>query len=137
MIRAEFAEWTTDGLLRQAAFKGIERRPQGSRSGRARGGPGDGARALGRARSGRARPRDRRRDIGRTPRPPPSWPPSTPWSETGRGRSAGHEVRLTNLDKVLFPASRPDDPALTKRDLIRHYVSIGPILVPAPRGTAA
>jgi bifunctional non-homologous end joining protein LigD len=42
---------------------------------------------------------------------------------------AGHEVRLTNLDKVLFPAEGAHQ-ALTKRDLIRHYVSVGPTLIP-------
>ena len=47
----------------------------------------------------------------------------------GPWQVAGHEVRLTNLDKVLFPAEG-EHPALTKRDLIRHYATIGPILVP-------
>ncbi|MDQ2690062.1 MAG: non-homologous end-joining DNA ligase, partial [Chloroflexota bacterium] len=36
----------------------------------------------------------------------------------------GHEVRLTNLDKVLFPSGA------TKRDLIRHYASIAPLIIP-------
>jgi bifunctional non-homologous end joining protein LigD len=53
----------------------------------------------------------------------------------GHWQVAGHEVRLTNLDKVLFPAA-DDHPAVTKRDLIRYYVTIGPTLVPflADRG---
>ena len=42
---------------------------------------------------------------------------------------AGHEVRVTNLGKVLFPAEG-DHAALTKRDLMRYYVTIGPTLVP-------
>ena len=36
----------------------------------------------------------------------------------------GHEVRLTNLDKVLFPSGA------TKRDLVRHYASIAPTILP-------
>ncbi|MBI5088773.1 MAG: ATP-dependent DNA ligase [Actinobacteria bacterium] len=41
----------------------------------------------------------------------------------------GHELRLTNLDKVLFPAHRPH-PAYTKRDLIRHYAVMAPAILP-------
>lgn len=37
----------------------------------------------------------------------------------------GHEVNLTNLDKVLFPES-----GYTKRDLIRYYVTVSPVLLP-------
>jgi bifunctional non-homologous end joining protein LigD len=50
---------------------------------------------------------------------------------TGEGhwQVAGHEVRVTNLDKVLFPADG-DLPAFTKRDLLRYYVTIGPTMLP-------
>ena len=37
----------------------------------------------------------------------------------------GHEVSLTNLDKVIFP-----DAGLTKRDLIRYDVAMAPVLLP-------
>ena len=37
----------------------------------------------------------------------------------------GREVNLTNLDKVLFPAS-----GLTKRDLVRYYTTIAPVILP-------
>jgi bifunctional non-homologous end joining protein LigD len=46
----------------------------------------------------------------------------------GRWRIAGRDLALTNLDKVLFPA-RADEPAVTKRDLIRYYARIGPHLL--------
>ena len=42
---------------------------------------------------------------------------------------AGRELALTNLDKVLFPARDGDDP-LTKRDLIRYYAQVAPMLLP-------
>ncbi|HSH22372.1 MAG TPA: non-homologous end-joining DNA ligase, partial [Candidatus Caenarcaniphilales bacterium] len=43
----------------------------------------------------------------------------------------GHRVRLTNLDKVLFPET-----GYTKRDLIRYYVTIAPLMLPYLRGRA-
>jgi bifunctional non-homologous end joining protein LigD len=41
----------------------------------------------------------------------------------------GRSLALTNLDKVLFPA-RDGARSATKRDLIRYYASIGPVLLP-------
>ena len=41
----------------------------------------------------------------------------------------GQELRLTNLDKVLFPA-RDGSPPVTKRDLIRHHATIAPAMLP-------
>ena len=41
----------------------------------------------------------------------------------------GRELKLTNLDKVLFPARKPH-PQLTKRDLIRHYATTAPAILP-------
>jgi bifunctional non-homologous end joining protein LigD len=47
----------------------------------------------------------------------------------------GRELRVTNLDKVLFPARR-GDAAVTKRDLLRYAAQIGPTLLPYLRGRA-
>jgi bifunctional non-homologous end joining protein LigD len=41
----------------------------------------------------------------------------------------GRELRVTNLDKVLFPSRDGDDP-VTKRDLIRYSAHIAPVLLP-------
>jgi bifunctional non-homologous end joining protein LigD len=49
----------------------------------------------------------------------------------GEWRVGGHPVRLTNLDKVLFPDGT------TKRDLVRHYATVAPILVPHLRDRAS
>jgi len=40
-----------------------------------------------------------------------------------------HSLKLTNLDKVLFPARRPYR-AITKRDVIRHYSNMAPVILP-------
>jgi bifunctional non-homologous end joining protein LigD len=47
----------------------------------------------------------------------------------------GRQLKLTNLDKVLFPAGRGTQ-AVTKRDLVRYYVSITPWIVPYLAGRA-
>ena len=47
----------------------------------------------------------------------------------GEWRVGEHALKLTNLDKVLIPAKRPHK-AVTKRDLIRHYASMAPVLLP-------
>jgi bifunctional non-homologous end joining protein LigD len=41
----------------------------------------------------------------------------------------GRRLRLTNLDKVLFPA-RPGEEPVTKRELIRYAIQIAPVVLP-------
>jgi bifunctional non-homologous end joining protein LigD len=47
----------------------------------------------------------------------------------GRWVLQGRELKLTNLDKVLFPG-RPGQAAVTKRDLIRYFATVGPVMLP-------
>lgn len=49
--------------------------------------------------------------------------------DKGEWRFGGHRLRLTNLDKVLFP-HRGRNPKLTKRDLIRHNALMAPAMLP-------
>ena len=48
---------------------------------------------------------------------------------SGRWTVGGRDVKLTNLDKVLFPG-RNGGPPVTKRELVAHYVTIAPLLLP-------
>ncbi|HEY1641129.1 MAG TPA: DNA polymerase ligase N-terminal domain-containing protein [Streptosporangiaceae bacterium] len=41
----------------------------------------------------------------------------------------GRDLRLTNLDKVLFPG-RPDEAPVSKRELIRYAAQIAPVALP-------
>jgi bifunctional non-homologous end joining protein LigD len=41
----------------------------------------------------------------------------------------GRELRLTNLDKVVYPG-RPGEDAVTKRDLIRYAAQVAPATIP-------
>lgn len=71
-------------------------------------------------------------------------PNGRPWSVTdaelaalramgpqGLWRVAGREVKLTNLDKVLFPP-RPgsNEPPIAKRELVEYFVRIAPTILP-------
>lgn len=47
----------------------------------------------------------------------------------------GRRLRVTNLDKVLFPA-RDGEAPVTKRDLVRYAAQIGPVVLPYLRGRA-
>jgi bifunctional non-homologous end joining protein LigD len=136
VVRVEFAEWTTDGLLRQAAFKGFE---IGTAAGSVRQEkPIDTRRAA--AAAERAAPAPRAR------RSPPRASAATDASDAVAALDAmtkegswtifGREVRVTNLDKVLCPG-RGEEPPVTKRDLFRYHAIVGPTLVPylAGRGT--
>jgi bifunctional non-homologous end joining protein LigD len=52
--------------------------------------------------------------------------------KTGEWQLGEHALKLTNLDKVLFPAKRGRGgaKALTKRDLIRHHAVMAPAMLP-------
>ena len=45
------------------------------------------------------------------------------------GRCSAGDLRVTNLDKVLFPP-RPQEPPVTKRDLLRYAAQIAPVILP-------
>ncbi len=156
VIRAEFTDWTRDGLLRQAAFKGIEldrdpakvireeavqtarvmqqAPPVNRRASKPTAGPPASAQAK----------RPQKTSQKGTPTSEEGWPDPemdlTPASKAelkalemmsgdGHWQVAGHEVRVTNLDKVLAPADG-EHRAITKRDLLRYYVSVGPTVIP-------
>ena len=117
VIRVEFAEWTADDLLRQAAYKGLEPDKDAAR------------------RPARARGPDARRATAAAERDPCSgsrrWPsqPSDRHDRRARGLEKegiwvvdGREIRVTNLDKVLFPGRDGETP-VTKRDLLRYHVA--------------
>jgi bifunctional non-homologous end joining protein LigD len=146
VIRAEFSEWTSDKLLRQAAFKGVEVDRDPSQVVREEAVPAARVVAQGSRSRGHGAASPRPAKDSPTEDPPAgdtTVEPASPeelaaldaMEREGHWQVAGHEVRLTNLDKVLFPAD-DEHPALTKRDLIRYYVSVGPTLVPylADRG---
>ena len=127
VVRAEFAEWTPDGLLRQAAFKGIELSKDAAVVMREEALPV--ARIVARPRATVPSERSDHLNTGLLAATAAELAALDAMERDGAWQVAGHELRLTNLDKVLFPAAGVHAP-LTKRDLIRHYVSVGPILVP-------
>ncbi len=54
---------------------------------------------------------------------------------SGRWHVFGRELRVTNLDKVLFPARGREQP-VTKRDLLRYAAQIAPVVQPYLAGRA-
>ncbi len=69
--------------------------------------------------------------------PGPSWDPPTEdelvaadeMGAAGRWVVQGRELKLTNLDKVLFPPREGESP-VTKRDLVRYHAVIAPFMLP-------
>ena len=154
VIRAELGGWTRDGIVRQAAFKGfdeggkpptqvVRERPvataetvreveatlpdadddetgdTGPMPKKAT--PKKGAKKKS---TGAARPRGEF-----------AWEASADelaaldgMTKDGTWEVGGFELKLTNLDKVIFPPR--DDAAVTKRDLIRYFALIAPTMLP-------
>jgi bifunctional non-homologous end joining protein LigD len=118
VIRVEFADWTADNLLRQAAFKGLE---------------------IGKAPTSVRRERevDSATATAAAEREAHDAPMQTDDAAAlldamegdGIWQVAGRELRVTNLDKVLFPG-RVGGAPVTKRDLFRYHLVMAPTLVP-------
>jgi len=123
VVRVEFAEWTPDGLLRQPTFLGV---------------------VADRGVESTVREDPPRRAVrGREAAPASAGVPGLQTAATdaelaaldalpgeGTWEIGGQVVRLTNLEKVLFPARDPDPAPVTKRDLVRYYTTVAGALVP-------
>ncbi len=119
VIRVEFAEWTADGLLRQAAYKGPE--------------PGKDARDVRRERpidtTKAAAEAERAHAVAASSHADDELAALDALDTEGPWIVGGREIRVTNLDKVLFSARAGEAP-VTKRDLLRYHVAIAPTLLP-------
>jgi bifunctional non-homologous end joining protein LigD len=130
VVRVRFAGWTRDGLVRQASYAGTDEWRD--------------AAGVGREQAVQARSRPQTGSALQ--------PGQSPWAGRAAGGSrgaiapasdilasldalralddggawhiSGRTLRLTNLDRVLFPAD-----GITKRDLICYYVEIAPVLL--------
>ncbi len=120
VIRAEFSEWTTDGLLRQAVYKGLEPERDPLTVSRETVEPVSSAKVPIPGPVG---------DVPADRATPAELAALEALGAGGRWAVGGHELELSNLDKVLFPGV-----GYTKRDLIRYYASIAPIMLPYLRG---
>jgi bifunctional non-homologous end joining protein LigD len=133
----KFSEWTRDGQMRQPVFLGMrdDVRPRDVQ--RERPEAADRTRRL----AARAAPTPEtngkaRRSVQVKPTPKrEANPPAAAvvaalrrldqLGKVGDWEIGGQTVHVTNLDKVLFPEDK-----LTKRDLIRFYCGIAPLLLP-------
>lgn len=74
---------------------------------------------------------------GRSTREVPGWEPVSDdeWAafdeigKAGTWEVAGEQVKLTNLDKVIFPGADGSEP-LTKRDFVRYHATVAPHILP-------
>jgi bifunctional non-homologous end joining protein LigD len=157
VIRARLGGWTRDGLVRQAAFRGLdeggkppievvrekpvatgptveaveEALPSETPPAKTKTSRGPGAAARSDVAPAFAGATDKELDALATMKPEGLW------------SVGGHELKLTNLDKVLFPprkgepeadGSKPKKGAvpapITKRELVRYFARIAPAMLP-------
>jgi bifunctional non-homologous end joining protein LigD len=146
VIRAELGGWSRDHLVRQTAFKGIEddRDPTAVARERAV----DTGAAVQAAESSAVESST----DGGTPMPKAHGPRTRggskeheyPWEATaeelealdglgkeGVWRIGGQDLKLTNLDKILFPPlDGSGEEPITKRELVRYFARIAPTMLP-------
>ena len=131
VCEVEFAEWTRDATMRHPTFRGlrfdkpateVRREEQGNLTT-----PDheEAAKALPDAEP-QVEPETNRPKSARRAAPPP---PETPEISGGSVDVDGRTVKLTNLDKVLYPG-----PGVTKGEVITYYAAIAPVIVPHLEG---
>jgi len=142
VISAEMAGWTRDGNVRQAAYKGVlgDRDP----------------RTVTRETTVEVAPETPSAPASRAPSvSPASASPAAAASASstsgpgfagataeelaalaamtrdGVWRVGGVELKVTNLDKALFPSPEgTDEPPVTKRELIAYFAQVAPVMLP-------
>jgi bifunctional non-homologous end joining protein LigD len=155
VIRAELGGWTRDGIVRQAAFKGLDEGGKPAIEVRREVAVASSAtveavdEALDEADHGAdvktanaAKPAKPRTST-RSAKPPAATEHEFAWSATPEELAAldvmpaeglwtvgGFELKLTNLDKAIFPPRAPETEPITKRELVGYFARIAPAMLP-------
>ena len=155
VIRAELGGWTRDGVVRQAAYKGIEPgrdpktvvhetpvsttsavraaesevppMPESKTKSAAAGGAKPKSTSKSKKAAGSASGSAASPFRGATPE---ELAALDALGNEGVWKIDGQDLKVTNLDKALFKPRPPDDKPITKRELIRYYVTIAPTILP-------
>jgi bifunctional non-homologous end joining protein LigD len=148
VIRAEIGGWTRDGIVRQTAYKGIDEGHDPRAVTRERAVPSAEAAADAERRipeepmpeSTKRRPSKKAATTSKSGSAPPATFAGATEAELealanlpneGLWSVAGRELKLTNLDKTLFPPlDGSGDPPITKRELITYFGRIAPAMLP-------
>jgi bifunctional non-homologous end joining protein LigD len=136
VIRAELGGWSRDGLVRQAAFKGVDpgrdprttTREVPAEAPAETPDPGPGP-----ATTDGPPPGDRTaagRNAGSAALPDEAWEEFRSLAAGGTWHVGGQALRLTNLDKVLFPPRPGGGNPIRKRELIEYFARIAPAMLP-------
>jgi bifunctional non-homologous end joining protein LigD len=154
VIRAELGGWTREGYVRQTAFKGLELDKDPRTVVRERPITAAEADKAAEAEVAKAEKSVARRDGKRsTSRPKSSgdsgrsrggtskqhehaWEPTPAeldaldkLGKEGLWQVGGEELKLTNLDKPIFPPQNDTEQPITKRELIRYFARIAPTML--------
>jgi bifunctional non-homologous end joining protein LigD len=141
VIRAELGGWTREGLVRQTAFKGIDEGHDPKAVTRERAVP---------SKQAAAEAEELMTKDTKTPKQPRKTAKAPASKSVSRFAGAteaelkalaeipkeglwsvgGRELKLTNLDKTLFPPLDSGDPPITKRELIAYFGRIAPAMLP-------
>jgi bifunctional non-homologous end joining protein LigD len=113
VAEVEFREWTADGILRQASYKG-------SRDDKA-------PEEVVREDAGREESGVQTKESGG----PAALVIDEQAADKGSATVAGRELKFSNLSKVLYPRA-----GFSKRDVIEYYAGIASVLVPHLEGRA-
>jgi bifunctional non-homologous end joining protein LigD len=115
----EFREWTREGSLRAPSYKGLreDKRPEEV----VREAPAGEAAAAGSDGADGAAGDDGAAELAL---------PAAP-AKSARVTVQGRELKLSNLDKILYPKAK-----LAKRDVIEYYHAIAPVVLPHLQGRA-
>jgi bifunctional non-homologous end joining protein LigD len=147
VIRAELGGWTREGYVRQTAFKGLELDKDPRTVVRERAMTAAEADKAAEAEVAKAEKAAGRR-AGKKPASGKPAAKATgtnrdhPWQATADELEAldklgkegvwsvgGEELKLTNLDKPLFPPKSDGEPPISKRELIRYFARIAPTML--------
>ncbi len=135
LLATDRTQGRRQGDRRRAGERGAEgdqgSRPDGGARGEHRRGQGQEAHGEETRETDAPRRAKRRRNRNAPPRARNRSPRSRPWPRASRSRSTGRELKLTNLDKVLYPKA-----GFTKGEVVDYYAKVAPAMVPHLSGRA-